>query len=411
VLARKAGLERRSQIRHGSFWLWVDGLLNIETLTDSTPRQIRLNPARRAIGHLPFWLATNHFCGEGFWFWVIPLHGRTSLGLVYDRERVPYAEVCTVEGMIDWVCRQFPLFARDLPHRRIVDRGGYASFAHDCAQTLSSDRWAVVGEAGRFSDPLYSPGGDLIAFYNTLVADAIQTDTSERLPDKLRLYESLARAFYESYVPSYAVSYDTLGDQEAFSLRYTWELAVYFAFYVFPFINDLFSDPTFGTGYLRRLGRLGPLNRGLHRFLSGYYHWKKSAGRVGAVAPVYYDFMESGHLRSAETCFYKVGLSSEEARRVLDEQLVQLEELARFVVAHVAWAATGDPRARSSAFVRGIEFEELGFDIEQLNARLAALPQDSPPHAWALPTPCLRRFESGAVAPGPEAHELAGARS
>jgi len=27
-------------------------------------------------------------------------------------------------------------------------------------------------------------------------------------------------------VPSYAVSYDALGDQEAFSLKYTWELTV-----------------------------------------------------------------------------------------------------------------------------------------------------------------------------------------
>ena len=36
-------------------------------------------------GNFPFFLATNHFCGEGRWFWVIPLHGKTSLGLVYDK--------------------------------------------------------------------------------------------------------------------------------------------------------------------------------------------------------------------------------------------------------------------------------------------------------------------------------------
>ena len=37
----------------------------------------RLRPERSALGHFPTFLATNHFCGEGYWFWVIPLHGRT----------------------------------------------------------------------------------------------------------------------------------------------------------------------------------------------------------------------------------------------------------------------------------------------------------------------------------------------
>lgn len=410
VLARQLQLQRPSPIQHGSTFCWVEGLVDIERLTDRSATEVRLKRERSALGHVPHFLATNHFCGEGFWFWVIPLHGKTSLGLVYDRARVPYAEVCTAEGMIDWVCRRFPLFARDLPQRRIVDRGGLASFAHDCAQSFSTDRWALVGEAGRFSDPLYSPGGDLISLYNTLTVDAIRSDRSERFAEKLRLYDTLARALYESYVPSYAVSYDTLGDQEAFSLRYTWELAVYFACFVFPFVNDLFTDPTFATGWLRRLTRLGPLNRGLHRFLNGYYHGKKAQGRLGTAGPVNYDFMDSGHLRSTETCFYEVGLSSEEARQVLDVQLAQLEELARFIVSHVAWAATGDARARSAAFVQAIDFERLEFDAPQLAAGLAALPEDGPPHVWALPTPCLQRFEAAARERSPQAPELAGAR-
>ena len=240
VLARQLQLQRPSPIQHGSTFCWVEGLVDIERLTGRSAAEVRLKRERSALGHVPHFLATNHFCGEGFWFWVIPLHGKTSLGLVYDRARIPYSEVCTAEGMIDWVCRRFPLFARDLPQRRIVDRGGLANFAHDCAQNFSADRWALVGEAGRFSDPLYSPGGDLISLYNTLTVDAIRSDRSERLAERLRLYDTMARALYESYVPSYAVSYDTLGDQEAFSLRYTWELAVYFAYFVFPFINDLF---------------------------------------------------------------------------------------------------------------------------------------------------------------------------
>ena len=70
-LANRKQLHRANPIRHGTSFLWVDGLLNIEKLTDLSLSGIRLKKDRATIGHFPIWLATNHFCGEGFWFWVI----------------------------------------------------------------------------------------------------------------------------------------------------------------------------------------------------------------------------------------------------------------------------------------------------------------------------------------------------
>ncbi len=113
-----------------------------------------------------------------------------------------------------------PLFARDLPRRKIPDYTALKDFSYDCAQTISPQRWALAGEAGRFTDPLYSPGSDLISVYNTLVTDAILTDDPAALAVKCRLAEQLMRTFYQGTVPSYAVSYDALGDQEAFTLKY-----------------------------------------------------------------------------------------------------------------------------------------------------------------------------------------------
>ena len=196
------------------------------------------------LGHLPAWLSTNHFCGEGFWFWTIPLHGKTSLGLVYDNQIFPRERVDTLEKLIAWVCEEFPLFARDLPYRQVLHHTALKDFAYDCAQTISPARWALAGEAGRFTDPLYSPGGDLISIYNTFITDAIRTDSDAELVQKCDLYEQLMQAVYQAYVPSYAISYDALGDQECFTMKYSWELAIYFAFFVFPFINDLFTEQT-----------------------------------------------------------------------------------------------------------------------------------------------------------------------
>lgn len=397
LLAKKLGLTRKSPIRHGASFLWVEGQVDLERLTELSRREVRLSPTRAATGHMPFFLATNHFCGEGWWFWTIPLHGKTSLGLVFDRERVDWKAVSSAQGLIDWVCRELPLFARDLPGRKIVDFSALADFAHDCAQTLSPSGWAMVGEAGRFTDPLYSPGGDLISTYNTLVTDAIGTADREELVAKVRLFEPLERAIYEAYVPSYAVSYDTLGDQEAYSLRYDWELTVYFSFYVFPFINDLMTNTAFLPGYLRRFSRLGPINHGLHRLLRDFYHWKK-ANRPGLQpAPVLYDFYEATPLKMAETCFYKVGVSPEEARRILDEQLANLEELARWIACHVAARVTGDARALTHPeFVEGIDIDKLTFDPEAMAARLAACsPEVTEPYAWRHSYPAMDRFYPG----------------
>jgi hypothetical protein len=316
--------------------------------------------------------------------------------------------VATPQKMIDWVCRQYPLFARDLPRRRIADWGGFSDFALDSTRTMSAARWAMCGEACRFSDPLYSPGGDLISIYNTLIADAILTADAGQLAGKVRLYEELARAVYDAYLPSFAVSYEVLGDQETFTLRYVWELAVYFSFFVFPFINDLFTDRRFVPFFLRTFARLGPTNRNLHGFLVGFYRWKKEATAGGggedggeaagepARAPRHFDFYEFEHLRAAEACFYRVGLTAEEAQPVLAEQLENLEDLARFAVAHLSAVVTGDRRALSAAFVAGIDLRHLVFDPAAMRARLAAIEANGEaepePYAWRCKPASMERF-------------------
>ncbi len=163
VLKRKLGLLRENSIRHGSTWCWVDGLVNIEKLTRRTPKQIRMNRDRMKQGNFPYFLATNHFCGEGRWFWVIPLHGKTSLGLVYDKSVINSDDVNTARKMLDFACREWPLFAKDLPKRKVLDEGRFYDYSYDAVQTISANRWAMTGEAGRFSDPRYTQVSDLIS--------------------------------------------------------------------------------------------------------------------------------------------------------------------------------------------------------------------------------------------------------
>jgi flavin-dependent dehydrogenase len=400
-LARRQKLERPSPIKHGASFLWVDGLLDPEKITNLDRKALRLRPERGTLGHFPTFLATNHYCGEGYWFWEIPLHGKTSLGLVYDSAVVSSKDVSTADKLIEWICREYPLYARDLPQRKVLHHSGFTSFALDSGQTISASGWALCGEACRFTDPLYSPGGDLISIYNTLIADCILTRDRQDLESKVRLYEPLARAVYEAYVPSFAVSYCTLGDQECFSLRYVWELTVYFAYYVFPFINDLHVDKTFLPTFLRRFGQLGPINHGIHRLLAAYYRWKKENVILEAPEPVFFEFTEVGALAEAELTFYKVGISRDEARQVLDEQLDNLRDLARWTAAHVASAVLDDPRAvTNAAFIRGIDIDNLQFDPAAMAERLgAACRETSETYVWRFAVPCMARFRTERLAP------------
>lgn len=399
-LVKKEKLDRPSPIRHGSSFLWVEGLLDPEKITDLDRKSIRVRKERSVLGHFPTFLATNHYCGEGYWFWEIPLHGKTSLGLVFDSENVNFRDVSSPEKLIEWICREYPLYARDLPQRKVLHHSGLTSFALDNGQTISPHRWALVGEACRFTDPLYSPGGDLISTYNTLVSDVILTGDQKELEAKIRYYEPLARAIYEAYVPSFAVSYCTLGDQECYSLRYVWELTVYFAFYVFPFINDLLVEQAFLPAFLRRFSLLGPINQGMHRLLAAYYRWKKENVVMEAPEPVFFEFMEVGALASAELTFYKVGVSLDAARQVLDDQLENLRDLARWTAAHVASAVLDDPRAATNAaFIRGIDVDDLQFDPEAMARRLeAACRETSETYPWRFEVPCMARFKAERLA-------------
>ena len=64
-----------------------------EDAPTSTARPSACGPSAATLGHFPTFLATNHYCGEGYWFWEIPLHGKTSLGLVYDSANVAFKDV------------------------------------------------------------------------------------------------------------------------------------------------------------------------------------------------------------------------------------------------------------------------------------------------------------------------------
>jgi flavin-dependent dehydrogenase len=390
VLAKKLGLTAKSPIEHGASFAWVDGLVDIEKCTDASLKDQRLAAWHRQGGHSPLYLATNHFCDEGLWFWVIPLHGKTSLGLVYDHSVVDFKDVNTGEKLIEWACQRFPCFRHDLPKRKLLGHYGLRDYAHDCKVCISEERWAMTGEAGRFSDPLYSPGSDLIALHNTLIVDAIKHGHRARC----RTHETVARALYDGYVPGYAAGYIALGDQEAFTLKYVWELTVYFVAYVFPFINELFTEKDFVGSFLKEFTRLGPWNRGLQDLFTGFTRWKLASGTGGGGGhdgvPLNYEFSDFAPLARSRTLLSDVGLTPAEAVARLAPHWADLEEMARFMAAHLMARVANDPEAiHRRAFVEGIDMNGLSWDVEAIRAHAAATREDEETYRWTLLDPTI----------------------
>ena len=136
ILKRSLSLAKKNNIRHGSTWCWVDGMVNFEKMTHLSHSEVINNPLRQQLGNFPFYLGTSHFCGEGRWFWVIPLHGKTSLGLVFDHAVVDPQEVSNGRKMLDWVAKDWPIFAEDFKNRKILDEGRFVDYSYDAAQTI-----------------------------------------------------------------------------------------------------------------------------------------------------------------------------------------------------------------------------------------------------------------------------------
>ena len=393
ILKRSLHLAKKNNIRHGSTWCWVDGMVNFEKMTHLSHSEVINNPLRQQLGNFPFYLGTSHFCGEGRWFWVIPLHGKTSLGLVFDHAVVDPREVSNGRKMLDWVAKDWPIFAEDFKNRKILDEGRFVDYSYDAAQTIHPRRWACTGEAGRFSDPLYSPGSDLIAIYNTLIVDAINSPEDGDLEAKCAFYEQIMRVLYEAYVPSYQLSYNCLGDPETLTLKYTWELAIYFGFYVLPFINQLFTNKKFMMTYMRRFAVFGPINKTVQMVLHDYFNWKKENGLIGLAEPVHIDFYGQEPLRMSEKLFYEVGLTEDQAQDKLEMQVERLKEFARYILAQVYAVVVGDKRVLLNApFIAGIRLRETTFDPEKMRQHYALHAGSEEIHQWNLNPFALETF-------------------
>ena len=210
TLKRKLGLLEDNGHVINSSWFRLAGGLDLEDWADPGDEEFFGRMAERGVRKL----STNHVCGQGYWVWLIQLSsGPISIGLCADPRFHPFEEFDTLDGLMNWFRRNEPQIAESVEARgldQVEDFLKVADFSYGCKQVFSgSDRWCLVGEAGAFLDPFYSPGSDFIAVSNTMTTDLVtRALDGEDVTERAKAHDELYLAAYRTHLTFYERQYE-----------------------------------------------------------------------------------------------------------------------------------------------------------------------------------------------------------
>lgn len=339
-LKRKFGLLKKHGHQASSVWWRYDRHVKVDDWSDDAAwAKQNDNLGKR-------WLSTTHFMGRGYWVWFIPLgSGSHSVGIVTDETIHPFATMSTYEKSMEWLRKNEPQVARHCEGReaQVQDFLGYKDFSYSCKQVYDGDRrWALIGEAGAFLDPFYSPGSDYIGMGNTFVTELVMKDRAgEPTGTIASYYDKIYFTFFENHLSLYEGQMHLWGDAKVMSLKIIWDFAYYWVIpAAFFFHGQLTNVMTFAR-HRDVLDRAGVLNRAVQML---FRVWHKSGVQVATTfidipgIPFMYDLNQALH--------EDMDLATFSARLVND--LTKLERLA----GELLGAALVDvPELDTSAFV------------------------------------------------------------
>ena len=291
LLKRKLGLAEDNPHDVNAVWWRVDGFVDPNQWSTDSDWLQRCTPPDR-------WRSTNHMCGPGYWFWLIPLaSGAHSLGIVCDAKMHPLETMNTHEKAMAWLREHQPQVARSLekPEHALQDFMFLRHFSYSCKQVFSADRWALTGEAGMFLDPFYSPGSDFIAIGNGYICDLIEKDVAgQPFAPYASIYQQLYRSFYDNTLTLYQDQYPLFGDAQVMPVKVIWDYTFYWAMlaplYFAGKLTDIsllgrlrpqFTEAAALNGAVQALLRdwgqrntapLEPDDRSLDQYLIGWFH-------------------------------------------------------------------------------------------------------------------------------------------
>jgi flavin-dependent dehydrogenase len=362
IIKRKLGLARPSTHGANASWWRVKSRVKIDDWSTDPSWKARVASGLR-------WQSTVHLMGAGYWVWLIPLgSGSHSFGIVADGDMHPYNRINRFERAMDWLREFEPQCARIMEAHtdELEDFLALQHFAHSCERVFSPARWALVGEAGVFTDPFYSPGSDFIAMGNDYVTDLIVRDfAGEDVSKRTESFNTTYLQLFQAFIRLYDGQYRIMGNAQVMTAKVAWDNAAYWAISALLFFQGRYRQPEF-------IASIEPLMRRffvLHARMQSLLREWDLADSGSAYSHSANNVVEVEFLRRLQASLGDAHMEDDALRKRLESNFALLERLAR------TWQGIAAEQYPSLArFVAPGAPGEEPLDVSALRLSLARLP-------------------------------------
>jgi len=241
LIQKKLNLTKSASGGHScsSAWFRLPGKVSVNDLVPAEERQWH-----DRVQNIDRYYSTNHFVGEGYWIWLIPLSGNaTSVGIVCRDEIHPLSTYGTFEKALSWLDSHEPELAKHFVNFDPLDFRIMKNYSYTSKQIYSDDRWACVGEAAVFSDPFYSPGLDFIGITNTFTTDLIMRDfAGNHSKTRIDVYSRYTTILNDQITEFNQHGYDYFTDEIVSACRILWDISAAWGYMCPQFFNNVLTD-------------------------------------------------------------------------------------------------------------------------------------------------------------------------
>ena len=324
LIRRKLGLSKPSTHKANAVWFRMASRIRIDEWASGSAWTSRVPSGER-------WMSTVHLMGRGYWTWLIPLASDShSIGIVVDADIHPYPTMNRFDRAMQWLHRFEPQCASYLEDHRaeLDDFLGLHHFAHACTQMYSSDRWALIGEAGVFTDPFYSPGSDFIGIGNDLVSELIARERrGEDIEAHASYFSRMYLRLYAAFLKLYDGQYPIMGNAQVMSAKVAWDNACYWAISAQLFFQRKYRD----LAYMQQLDPLLTRFFFLHTRMQARLRQWDVDDATKAYGHGHVNYMDVPYLRALKQSLAD-GLTDEQLLARLHENFANLERFAEVIL-------------------------------------------------------------------------------
>ncbi|MCI0734333.1 MAG: tryptophan 7-halogenase [Methylococcaceae bacterium] len=318
-LQSKFNTRNRWEHKLDACWFRVEGRFDINDFVPRGKWHEERDP-----GNIRYF-STNHLMGHGYWVWVIPLgSGHTSIGIVAAEEHHPLEERSRYETALEWLKKHEPVIAQHLDGKTPLDFRCFKNCSYGSSRTFSADRWACVGEAGVFLDPLYSYGLDFIAMSNNITVEMIRRDLSNELtPAAVEEFNHFYLTLTNNLMQLFNGAYHIFDKAHVMMAKVYWDTGFYWGFFAPLSFFKVFQKPEL-LSRMNYMKNTLALNLRMQQLFKDWARMPSSTQAPGFTRyPHLYSYLSRAHVELSRN------KSQERALRDMEKNCRMLEDTVR----------------------------------------------------------------------------------